>query len=438
MKIVLGTYEGNLAGWESNYHADPSGLSLHLVYAFNAHDGAIRAVSLDGSNGNILATGGVDECIKIYNLKQHREVGSLLEHKDMITCIVFYKGSHMISGSKDGAVLLWRCSDWVCLDSMRGHKAAINGIAIHPSGRIALTVAQDRSLRLWDLTKAKSAVRIALPEDGLVVKYNEEGTFFVVMLKKSLTVYDGSTGGHILNLVSPDSSNFLDMAVCHLPLRIDTKGKKRKVMDEEPSKRIEFIAVGCEGGDILLWSFDGKHHAVLKTNHVKRVRCLTFAESPIPLSKDEIATLPVHVAIDRSDALSRISKVGEAASQLLKIKTAGPYLISSDSESNVKLWDSQTLYNELVSSKSQQPPITSLEPALSLFPGTSLRPTCITASNYVARMKSSFPTSIEKTLDDVVAPALPSNVERELNQPKNEESFIKKKKAKVQFNVSST
>ena len=36
---------------------------------------------------------------------------------------------------------------------MKGHKARVNAVAVHPSGKLALSVGKDRTLRMWDLMR---------------------------------------------------------------------------------------------------------------------------------------------------------------------------------------------------------------------------------------------------------------------------------------------
>lgn len=125
MKVVIGTYDGGLMGWESNFDADPTGHTLQLTYAFGAHDGSVRALALHdtaGGSGSTLVSGGIDETIRVFNLRRHKEVGSLLEHKAAVTALDFFRGSHLLSGDQSGSVCVWRTSDWLCLDHMRGHK----------------------------------------------------------------------------------------------------------------------------------------------------------------------------------------------------------------------------------------------------------------------------------------------------------------------------
>lgn len=49
---------------------------------------------------------------------------------------------------------MWRAGgEWEHLKLMKGHRGAVNALAVHPSGRLALSVAHDRQLRMWDLLR---------------------------------------------------------------------------------------------------------------------------------------------------------------------------------------------------------------------------------------------------------------------------------------------
>ena len=73
MQCFLGTYEGELFGW----NVDPD--SHELTCAVKAHDASMRtsAVVRRGKT-NVLLTAGSDGSAKIYDLKASREVGTLL------------------------------------------------------------------------------------------------------------------------------------------------------------------------------------------------------------------------------------------------------------------------------------------------------------------------------------------------------------------------
>jgi WD40 repeat protein len=56
--------------------------------------------------------------------------------------------------------------DWEHLKQMKGHKGSVNSLAVHPSGRLALSVAHDRALRMWDLVKGRCTYTAKLDAEG--------------------------------------------------------------------------------------------------------------------------------------------------------------------------------------------------------------------------------------------------------------------------------
>ena len=101
---------------------------------------------------------GSDHTISVYNVRKLREHGKLLQEGGgaALHCLAFFSDTHLVSGGGDGEMCIWRASDWECLLRMKGHKGAIHAIAIHPSGRAALSVAADSKLMLWNLTTARN------------------------------------------------------------------------------------------------------------------------------------------------------------------------------------------------------------------------------------------------------------------------------------------
>lgn len=140
--------------------------------------------------GELLVTGGADETIHIYNLRRGREEGILTQHKGAITCLEFVTPSadvagksspqkkktkkkakkkaptFLLSGSADAAICIWRVRDWACIHIMGGHKGAVNALAAHPSGRLALSVGRDKTLRMWDLTEGRMSFIVKLKREA--------------------------------------------------------------------------------------------------------------------------------------------------------------------------------------------------------------------------------------------------------------------------------
>lgn len=49
-----------------------------------------------------------------------------------VTCMEFYKSTHLLTGSEDHTVCIWRVHDWALLHMLGGHKAAVTSLRYAP------------------------------------------------------------------------------------------------------------------------------------------------------------------------------------------------------------------------------------------------------------------------------------------------------------------
>lgn len=62
---------------------------------------------------------------------------------------------------------IFHARDWVVLRVLRGHKGRVNSVGIHPSGKVALSVGVDKTLRMWDLMRGKGSASMKLGKGRL-------------------------------------------------------------------------------------------------------------------------------------------------------------------------------------------------------------------------------------------------------------------------------
>ena len=131
---MFGTYEKSICGFDVYSRRNDSELVVKPIFIVPAHLGCVKVVSIGGS---ILASGGSDEVIKLFDLRRKKELGTLHQHEASITTIDFYRSSHMFSGGEDGLICIWRTKDWECLKILKGHHGPVNSLSISrlgPSG----------------------------------------------------------------------------------------------------------------------------------------------------------------------------------------------------------------------------------------------------------------------------------------------------------------
>ncbi|KAF9568828.1 p21-activated protein kinase-interacting protein 1-like protein [Mortierella alpina] len=253
-RIVAGTYENILYGIDAYWNEDMT-LRLAPIFIFAAHIGCIKSLAI---GGNFLASGSTDEKIQLYDLKRRKELGALLQHQGTITSLTFHNKTHMLSGSDDGKVCVWRSKDWECLKIMKGHQASVHSIAIHPSGKIALSVSADHSVRLWNLLLGKQASMTRLQGEGLKVCWNVSGTGYSIMFDQEVRTYDMATAKCIQTI----------------------KPAKKTRLNTMTYYKDDYLIVGCE--DKMVRVFSAATGELVKTlvGHGNRIKDLALVSVP--------------------------------------------------------------------------------------------------------------------------------------------------------------
>ncbi|ORZ37710.1 WD40-repeat-containing domain protein [Catenaria anguillulae PL171] len=199
LRITAGSYERLLFG----YAVDTTSQLSTQLFGFGAHIGCIKSMAISAKGGGVLCTGGQDELIKVYSLKSMRAMGELFAHNATVSQIEAFGKTHVLSGDEQGKLIMWRTKDWEPLTTLKGHKAAITGIAIHPSGKLALTVSSDRQLICWNLLRGLKATKSRLPDTPFAIHFSPTGVHYAILFNHSLVIYDTASTSSIAVHASP-------------------------------------------------------------------------------------------------------------------------------------------------------------------------------------------------------------------------------------------
>jgi protein MAK11 len=129
--------------------------TLRSSFLLPAHLGCVRTVA---ACGKWIASGSSDEVVSIMDVEKMAQVMSLHHHAGDVTSLAFHADKFLFSASSDGNICVYRCPDWPLLATLKGHKDAVTAIAVHPSGKVLLSVGKDCTFRIWDLVSAKCAL----------------------------------------------------------------------------------------------------------------------------------------------------------------------------------------------------------------------------------------------------------------------------------------
>jgi len=194
-------------------------------------------------------------------------------HQGSVTCLASSQ-QFLLSGSADKQVVLWRMADWTPLHVLKGHQAPVEQIAIHPSGRLALSVASDGMVIMWDLMRGVAAVsRKASGCKGVCMAPG--GRHYALLHQSSVEVVEAETGC-VQNVevgrekAAPTCCCFLDNATLLLG---DAQGRllvapvdgKCTVLERRHESRVkQVLVVGeraisvCTQGLFVVWEVVGR------------------------------------------------------------------------------------------------------------------------------------------------------------------------------------
>lgn len=193
-RIITGSYEHQLLCLSLTLYND--GPVFTPVFHFTPHTQSIRCLA---QSKRYLVSGSNDEHIRIYDLQKRKELGTLMKHEGNVTALEFFDSKWLLSAGDDGKIFVWRTSDWEVFGELKGHRdGGINDIAIHPSGKIAISAGNDRTLRLWNLMTCRKASVLKVGRDTprkvrWSSKESDDAAHFVVGFDKRIQVYSSQS-----------------------------------------------------------------------------------------------------------------------------------------------------------------------------------------------------------------------------------------------------
>lgn len=183
MEIVIGTYEKYLLGYNLEMNMDQ--FILKPSFTTEAHLQPIKCIA---SSKKYLASGSIDEKIQLFNMKTRKELGALQQHNGTITCLEFFD-SYLFSSSEDSNICIWSTKNWECIKTLLGHKDSVNSFAIHPTGKMALSLGKDKTLRTWNLINGRPTYVTNIKKVADIIRWRPDGSQFLVLSGNIIEVY---------------------------------------------------------------------------------------------------------------------------------------------------------------------------------------------------------------------------------------------------------
>ncbi|WP_322111853.1 serine/threonine-protein kinase [Aerosakkonema funiforme] len=315
---------------------NPAWRCIHTLTGHSGSSACVNAVAI-GPDGKIIASGGDDKTVKLWNLETGELIFSLSGHSHFVKCVAFSPdGSILATGSDDRTIKLWHVSTGKEIATLTGHSHAVKSLAFSPShltsGTPALlaSASWDKTIKLWDIN-SKQAICTLVGHQLQVTAvafnpYNATGGTPVLLASTS---FDRTV--RLWDLTSVDRSEFCPQ------LRYTLAGHSWPVFTAAFSPQGNLLATGSDDKTVKLWDLKTGREIRTLAGHSWTVVALAFSPDGEMLfsaswdktvkiwrvsSGEEIATLAQH-----SDSVSALA-----------ISPYGNILASGSKDKTIKIW----------------------------------------------------------------------------------------------------
>ncbi|XP_029908305.1 POC1 centriolar protein homolog A isoform X1 [Myripristis murdjan] len=171
-----------VSGFTTPLMSDPT-LERH----FKGHRDTVTSVDFS-CNMKQIATGSMDSCVMIWNMKPQMRAYRFDGHKDAVISIQFSPSGHLVaSASRDKTVRLWVPSIKAESTVFRAHTGTVRSVNFSGDGQTLVTASDDKTIKVWTVHRQKflfslnqhiNWVRCAKfsPDDRLIVSSSDDRT----------------------------------------------------------------------------------------------------------------------------------------------------------------------------------------------------------------------------------------------------------------------
>ena len=178
-----------------------------FIQTLRGHTDNVFSVAFS-PDGNTLASGSVDDTIKIWNARTGAFIQTLSGHKNTVFSVAFSPdGNTLASGSLDDTIKIWNARTGAFIQTLRGHTSYITSVAFSPDGNTLASGSYDTTIKIWN-AKTGAYIRtlsghthnvesVAFSPNGNTIVSGSGGVFVQADVMATPFVYGTQRQAHI-------------------------------------------------------------------------------------------------------------------------------------------------------------------------------------------------------------------------------------------------
>ena len=255
LHLVSAAQDGKLIVWH--------GPSTNKIHAIPLRSAWVMTCAYSPS-GQWVASGGLDNCCSLFNLRNLGEghpAQELTAHNGFLSCCRFESDNQLLTGSGDQTCMKWNVETGNKLQEFVGHVGDVIGIALSPDKNTFVSGACDSTAKLWDMRNGKHVMTFRGHESDInSVAFFPSGNAFATGSDDAhVLLWDIRSGQDIQRFHSADISSGITS------------------VDFSSSGR--YLFGGYDDHKVRVWDTCRKEIVGTLANHDNRVSCLGVPKS---------------------------------------------------------------------------------------------------------------------------------------------------------------
>ncbi|HEY9853738.1 MAG TPA: WD40 repeat domain-containing serine/threonine-protein kinase [Leptolyngbyaceae cyanobacterium] len=288
------------------------------VYSLTGHLSSVSTVAIS-PNGKIIASGGFDNTIKLWNLQTGELICSIMSHSKPVLAVAFNPdGKLLVSGSVANSIKLWDLSTQSLIRAFTGHSESVVSLSvdISPDGQMIASGSDDQKVKIWQLSDGKLLHTFKDSRGFNAVTFSPDG--------KMIAVGSSDNSVKLWNLVSGELVN-------------NFTGHTRDVNAIAFSPNGKILASGSSDHTIKIWHLSSGKLIRTIYGHSDWVRTVAFNPcEPILISGSEDKTIKLW-QVNTGELLHTLQGHSKDVNAV-DISKDGKTIVSGSSDKTIKIW----------------------------------------------------------------------------------------------------